>query len=429
LRLAEAVINQKLSNVDTNNLPALETLLKEQSSLRNVRIVLQDSTHQTLYDSSSGKVVQFPALEPSVENPTQPLNLPIYRDSQGTNWFYITRQLKPELTMITAEKKVRLPLRLFFRDELFLPLVLSGVIALFLAIILGFAMGDWIVKPLKNMTKSARELAQGKHLSIPVEGPSEVQELANSLNEMNRKVNSSNQAQRDFLGNISHELKTPLTSIQGFAQSIMDGTAQNKADVQQAAKVIYDEANRMNRLVLDLLMLTKLEGGTADLQKSPVEISAILKGVAEKFKPQAKTRDITIEISLPEMPRIMGDGDRLAQVFTNLVDNALKFTPSQGIIKITTSAIRDSVIITVADTGPGINPEDQKRIFERFYQVDKSRRAGGNRGIGLGLAIAQQIVLAHNGKIWVESVPEKGSTFFVQLPISIPTDQTMVAKK
>jgi signal transduction histidine kinase len=259
---------------------------------------------------------------------------------------------------------------------------------------------------------------------MPEKGPAEVRQLAKSFNMMLKRVQESQQSQREFIANVSHELKTPLTSVQGFAQAILDGAARTPEALHQAASVIYNESERMTRLVMDLLTLARLEGGTAGLQRAPVELSQVLGGIVEKFSIQARRSNVNLNINLNPLPVCMGDGDRLAQVFTNLVDNALKFTPGGGTVSVSAEGGEESVLVKIADTGNGIALEDQNRIFGRFYQVDKSRQGSEKRGVGLGLPIAKQIVLAHHGEIWVESNPGKGCTFLVRVPVSLPSDST-----
>jgi signal transduction histidine kinase len=315
------------------------------------------------------------------------------------------------------------------RDQFLSTFFLAGVLALLASIVLSLIMGRWIASPLGRMVNASRAVAQGENPSVPVEGPDEVQELARAMNDMSQRVQASQQSQRDFVANVSHELKTPLTSIQGFSQALLDGTAQTPEALHQAATVIFNEANRMHRLVLDLLSLARLEAGTADLQHAPVEMQALLQGIVEKFLPQARTAQIELSYSGKDLPAMLGDADRLAQVFTNLVDNAIKFTPAGGQVRVSAEVGNGALIVSVADTGKGILPEDQKRIFERFYQVDRSRRGGTIRGVGLGLPIARQIVLAHGGTLWVESQPAQGSRFVVKIPLSKTTDSPMSPKR
>jgi two-component system sensor histidine kinase ResE len=209
-----------------------------------------------------------------------------------------------------------------------------------------------------------------------------------------------------------------LTSIQGFSQAILDGTAQTDEERKLAAQVIYDESARMHRLVLDLLDLAKLDSGTADITMAAVNINALLNAVAEKFTPQSHKANVMIKVeSDTNLPTVMADGDRLSQVFTNLVDNALKFTSAGGSIHLRASTFKEEMLVSVVDNGWGMTPEELKHIFGRFYQADASRSRGEKHGAGLGLAIAHEIVQAHGGRISVRSKLGEGTTFEVFLPL------------
>jgi two-component system sensor histidine kinase ResE len=244
------------------------------------------------------------------------------------------------------------------------------------------------------------------------------------------RIQSSQKSQREFVANVSHELKTPLTSVQGFAQAILDGTADSSESRQQAAQVIYDEASRMHRMVLDLLDLARLDGGTADITMAPVNISALLNTTSEKFTPQLQHAGVSITVSVAEnLPLIIADGDRLAQVFVILVDNSLKFTPRGGLISLRASLVNEELLVSVLDTGVGIPEEAQMHIFERFYQADPARRGGEKHGAGLGLAIAHEIVMAHGGRISVRSRLGKGTSFDVFLPLTQKSKVKVANKK
>ena len=228
--------------------------------------------------------------------------------------------------------------------------------------------------------------------------------------------------------NVSHELKTPLTSVQGFAQAILDGTADTLESRQQAARVMYNEAGSMHRMVLDLLDLARLDAGILELKFAPVDLPALLNNVAEKFSPQAHAAGVFIQVESATLPAVMGDGDRLAQVFSNLVDNALKHTPAGGIVTLRARLTGSSaspgtgseVQVDVADTDAGIPAEALPHIFDRFYQADPARPGGEKHRTGLGLAIVKEIVGAHSGKISVRSTPVAGSLFTVTLPLTRP---------
>jgi two-component system sensor histidine kinase ResE len=187
---------------------------------------------------------------------------------------------------------------------------------------------------------------------------------------------------------------------------------------RMAAEVIYNEAGRMHRLALDLLDLARLDAGTADLKMSQMDMTELLNSVMDKFRPIADTSGVNLKLSLASnLPVLIGDGDRLAQVFTNLVDNAVKFTPRGGTIALRAIRDRGEVQVSVSDTGKGIPPEAIPHIFDRFYQADSSRTGGEKKGAGLGLAIVHEIVVAHGGRISVRSALGRGTGFIVHLPL------------
>ena len=239
------------------------------------------------------------------------------------------------------------------------------------------------------------------------------------------RVKVSQQAQRDFVMNISHELRTPLTSIQGFSQAILDGTASDPDSVRRAANVIYDEAERMSRLVNGLLDLARLDAVPASLNRVPLDLSKLLNSAVEKLTLRAKEKNIMMKVRIDPLPSMLADTDRISQVFTNLLENAIKYTPLGGSVMLTARAGSGEVIVAVADSGGGIPAEDLPRIFERFYRVDKAR---SGKGYGLGLAITKDIVQAHGGSIRVESALGSGTRFTVRLPAARSDDTTVVGK-
>jgi two-component system sensor histidine kinase ResE len=179
--------------------------------------------------------------------------------------------------------------------------------------------------------------------------------------------------------------------------------------------VIHDEASRMHRMALDLLELARMDAGIADFKRQPVDLANLLRSLVEKFAPQAHQAQVNLELQIDPLPSIFGDEDHLTQVFTNLVDNALKYSPTGGQVRLHAQQTGPQVEISISDTGAGIPPDELPRIFERFYQTDKAR-SSGRRGVGLGLTIAREIVLAHGGRLNVRSNPGQGSTFTVTLP-------------
>jgi signal transduction histidine kinase len=186
----------------------------------------------------------------------------------------------------------------------------------------------------------------------------------------------------------------------------------------------------MHRMVLDLLDLARLDAGTADLKMSPLNISALLKAITEKFSPMANKASVMVSVNVPaNLPVLFADGDRLAQVFTNLVDNALKFTPAGGTIKLQAEIVQGEMQVSVTDTGRGIPASALPHVFDRFYQADISRSRGRKHGAGLGLAIVLEIVQAHGGRISVRSQDGQGTSFVVNLPLAQSATTTSIRRR
>ncbi len=298
------------------------------------------------------------------------------------------------------------------------PVVLqASCVGLAAALLLSALISRSIAQPLQDVARAAGAVADGNdEQRAPVAGPSEVRDVAEAFNLMSDRVQAEQRAQQDFLANVSHDLKTPLTSIQGYSQAIIDGAAGNPV---QAATIIYDEAARLNRLVIELTDLARLQSAQFSLRLHPVNLSQLADAVGQRLAIIARDKGLTFDVFAAPTPTVQGDGDRLAQVLTNLISNAIQYTPKGGRVELRTEARDGGVTLTVADSGIGIAAQHLPRIFERFYQVDKSR--GPRRGTGLGLAIAAEIVHAHGGAIQASSAGEgQGATFTVWLPLIPP---------
>jgi two-component system phosphate regulon sensor histidine kinase PhoR len=223
---------------------------------------------------------------------------------------------------------------------------------------------------------------------------------------------------QDFVANVSHEFKTPLTAIQGFAETLLGGALDDPANNRRFLDIIRNHAIRLARLTNDLLKLARIEAGKLEVEFFPVSLMELIEGCAETTLLKASRKQITLEIEVPSgLPAVHGDASLLRDVLQNLLDNAIQYTPAGGHIHVNAAAKGGEAVITVSDTGIGIPASDKERIFERFYRVDaaRSREAGGT---GLGLSIAKHIVEAHNGRLWVDSVIGEGSRFSFSIPIT-----------
>lgn len=223
---------------------------------------------------------------------------------------------------------------------------------------------------------------------------------------------------QDFVANVSHEFRTPLTAIQGFAETLLAGALDDPANRRRFVEIIREHSMRLARLTQDLLKLSRIEAGQLKLDFRPVSVSQLIESCVETAQLKAVPRQLALHVNLPdELPSARGDSNTLQEVLQNLLDNALQYTPAGGKIEVSASCSNGHVVVTVADTGIGIPQAEQARIFERFYRVDaaRSREAGGT---GLGLSIARHIMEAHGGRLWVESAVGEGSRFHFSIPVT-----------
>ncbi len=220
---------------------------------------------------------------------------------------------------------------------------------------------------------------------------------------------------RDFVANVSHELRTPLTSIKGFVETLLEGAVEDKENSVNFLKIINTHVDRLNTLINDLLDLSHIESKEIVLKKDKFILAGLVNEVILGFKSQAKKKQIEISSALPEGLEIVADKSKIEQVFTNLINNAIKYNKEKGFVKIYSQQLADKIKIVVEDCGSGIPAKDIPRIFERFYRVDKARsRLLG--GTGLGLSIVKHIVELHFGSVGVESTEGLGSEFWFILP-------------
>jgi len=431
----------------------IQNAVERADTASGVRVALFDAVGQLLADSRQGRVPPLPAWD-SLLKERKPMNSLIFRDESGQQWLYVLSPMEGGNYMLVAVPRPRLPVLTVLRDELLPPVIRGVALALMMSLVMAFWMANWVTEPLRRLAHAAKSASIGRFQKIKPGGPSEVQSVANAFNEMSDRVQASQRSQRDFIANVSHDLKTPLTSIQGFAQAIIDGTADDPGSSKQAAEVIYSEAERMHHMVLDLLELARLDSGVVEYERKELDLGKILENIVQKFSLQACQARVSFRLvynyneagESPSrfLPKIVGDADRLTQVFTNLVDNALSYSSSGGEVRLTAQSVDGWVEVWVSDTGPGLPPEEIDRIFERFYQTDKSRSSGSRRGFGLGLAIAREIVQAHGGTISAYNrtqldpslfEPDQtlmsglGSVFVVRLPIIQPKDSALVRRK
>ncbi|AEM79900.1 MULTISPECIES: sensor histidine kinase [Thermoanaerobacter] len=299
--------------------------------------------------------------------------------------------------------------------NIFILMLLSGGVALIIGFVLISYTSSKISQPLKEMSLAVQQVAKGNFSArVQHKEEDEIGDLAKSFNVMAKELEQLEDMRKDFVANVSHELRSPLTSIQGYIDGILDGTIP-KEKACDYLKIVQKETRRMSRLINDFLEMTKLESGQFPLNKTEFDINELIRLAVIKFEKRIVEKDLTVKVDFEEDRRIViADKDKIEQVLTNLIDNAIKFSKEKGIIHIFTEIKDDKAFITIKDNGIGISPEDQEHIWDRFYKADKSR---GKDGAGLGLYIVKRIINAHNEEIWVESELGKGTAFTFTLPM------------
>lgn len=310
------------------------------------------------------------------------------------------------------------PLDQDFLRSVNLAVLLSAIAVGGVALGLGSLLFFQITAPVRRLTQAAEAIAAGDlSRRVSVRSGDEIGRLAQAFNTMTNSLDRAETLRRQMVADIAHELRTPLSLVQGNLEAILDGLyALNLENVAS----VHEETLVLTRLVNDLRDLALAEAGQIHLQRETVDLADLAGRAVEGFRAQAVEQEVALVAELsPDLPLISGDKQRLSQVLLNLLSNALRHTPPGGRIVISVRPEPAGLLVSVADTGRGIPPEDLPHVFERFYRADKSR-ARSSGGSGLGLAIARQIVEAHGGRIWVESWVGVGSTFSVALP-SPPT--------
>jgi len=295
--------------------------------------------------------------------------------------------------------------------------VLAGVSALIISMLLALYLSGALSKPVRAVAAAARNMAEGDYeQQVAVKGPVETAELARDFNLMAERVRNAYERQRTFAANVSHELRTPLTSIEGFSQALLDGVSRSEDEQKRSLQIINEESKRLGRVTRDILLLSQIDAGELQPEMVSLDVVELLRKAHSLYGPVAEEGGVEIRFDAPAPPVTLNtDPDRVERILTNLLDNALKYTGRGGAVTLSVETEPGAVRISVADTGPGIEPEVLPRIFDRFYRAN-GEGAAARSGAGLGLAICKELVETLGGGIEVESRPGAGTTFTVTLP-------------
>lgn len=302
-----------------------------------------------------------------------------------------------------------------FRDAMNTALVVAATAAFLTAVAVSLFVTRRIVAPIHSMTRATARIADGRYGErVPVTSDDELGQLAMQFNRMAGILERVEQMRRDLVADVAHELRTPLASIAGYMEGLLDGVIPPEPDTFHR---LYKEAARLQRLVDDLQELSRAEAGQISLRPLRITVQELVEVAVVRLRSQFDDKGIVLNVDVPAgLPPVLADPDRIAQVLTNLFGNALQYTPPGGRVEVRARPADGAVAVAVTDTGIGITAEHLTHVFDRFYRVDRSRaRASG--GTGIGLTVARHLVEAHGGSIRAESAgPGQGSTFTVILP-------------
>ena len=306
--------------------------------------------------------------------------------------------------------------------------LLAALAAIGLAVIAAVLFTRRLARPLLLLGDATGSMAAGDYATrVVISAPTEFTRLAESFNEMaaalERDVGElryQEQLRRELVANVSHELATPLTAIEGFTEALLDDVVHDPAGREETVRTIAREAARLHRLVDQLRQVALYEAGAVALEREPLALAALVAQTVDVLAPELEQKQIEVESHVaPDLPPVFADGDRVTEILLNLLDNALYHTPAGGTIEVSAEHVGEFARVSIADTGPGIAPDQRERIFERFYRADSSR-SKTTGGSGLGLAIARALVEAHGGEIDAGERAGGGARFSFTLPIASP---------
>ena len=300
-------------------------------------------------------------------------------------------------------------------EELYIAFIVAGVVALVLSVILGLFFAAGIARPIQRISKAADAIKEGDlSARTGLQTDDEIGLLGQRFDEMADAIERDRDLERQLIGDVAHELRTPLMAIQATVEAIQDGVFE--ADEEHLNTISF-ETKRLGRLVEALLHLNRLENGTADVKSELINLSNVVLGLATTHEALVESAGIMFFTDIAKDVMIVGDQDLISQAIANLLSNAVRYTPDNGMITVELIRKDGYAQISVADTGVGIAEDDLKKVFSRFWRADGARQSVGG-GLGIGLALVQEVVDQHRGDVRVESKLGEGSTFIMRLPLA-----------
>jgi len=374
-------------------------------TLTGSRLLLLDSDRRVVFDSAARSDImlkQIPVTESKRIAGVSDANTSI----DGEDYFGAAVRIAPSRDPLGASWVVLVQPQSLVASAaagaLGTRLLEAGGAALIVAMLLILLISRSLTRPLTQLAAAAEDIAGGNYSRrVGIKGSDEIGMLGSSFNRMAEAVERARKIQRDFLANVSHELKTPLTSLIGFSQALIDGSLLSEVERSRAATIIHEESERVLHMAQELLDLARVEAGTMSLHITAVDLSAQLEQEIEIVRKRANSRQLSLKLAVPEdIPPVAADPERLHQVFENLLDNAVKYAPEGSTVN-AMARLSGGAVETVLSNPVGPYRPDPDRMFDRFYRADPSR-SGAAGGVGLGLSISRELTAAMKGRLWAD---------------------------
>ncbi len=367
------------------------------------RLILLSRSRQIVYDSSGNTIDQQITIQPSKRVAGVAEATPTFDGRQYLAAAVAIQSTRDPLgAAYVVVARAQSSVAAAAAGELVPRLLVAGGVALLVALILVLLLSRSVTRPLSQLAGAAEDIAAGNYARrVGISGPDEIGLLGASFDRMAEGVEKARRVQRDFLANVSHELKTPLTSLIGFSQALIDGSLKTEAEQRRAAQIVHEESERVLRMAQELLDLARVEAGTMSMHITTVDLAGQLEQELEIVRPRAVARELTLSSDIaPDLPPVAADPERLHQVLGNLLDNAVKYAPTGTPVRVGARADGSSIELIVSNA-TGDHRPDPERMFERFYRADVSRSVSAG-GVGLGLAISRELTSAMKGRLWAD---------------------------
>ncbi|NMD71565.1 cell wall metabolism sensor histidine kinase WalK [Bacillus sp. DNRA2] len=416
-----AISNEKINDFNKVNSARMWIVDKDKKLISSID---GQNTEDHLYPKSDqlkraleGEIVTNYGMVEHLNSPVLTVALPIYAEGQVAGALFVCNPLSDIQASITQTLHI---------------VIFAGIISILITAFVSYFISQSITKPIKEITKSSSEMINGNFTKqAQVHSADEIGILAGTFNTMmltldktvrdlekeKNKMAEMERLQREFVANASHELRTPLTSVRGYLEALLDGVVKSEIQEERYLRITLKETLRLQRLVKGLLELSKIESGQIKIEKKECKLSDIIHRTVMNLESLADDQFLSLRADVPEhLPTVLGDEDLIEQILINYITNAIKFTPEDGKITVSSIIHGDEVHIHVTDSGIGIAPEDLSKVWKRFYKIDNARPSS-KEGAGLGLSLVKEILDRMNGRSWVESIQNQGSTFSFSLKI------------